>query len=306
MGERDIRSLDIGMLRTFEALMRDRSVSRAAESLFLSQPAVSASLNRLRETFTDPLFTRTGHGVAPTARALELAPRVEQVLADIGALLQAERTFDPETSQRIFRIAASDFPGYSVLPILGRTLAACGSPVRLLWEPLGTWSLEERLERGDLDVAMVARLNLPRELCYHVLCEDHFVYAVRRGHPLEGKQLTLDAFCTVPQVFLGYGTHVLDDFIDEQLARRKRQRRAQIAVSSFGQILHLLQCSDHAAVLPRRVADAHVERLTLFEPPFELPHYQSLLCWHAQAHADPGNRWLRGQILQVVESWSSA
>lgn len=300
MSERDIRSLDIGMLRTFEALMRERSVSRAAERLFLSQPAVSASLNRLREAFADPLFTRTGHGVAPTARALSLAPRVERVLAEIGALLQAERTFDPATSRRIFRIAGSDFPGYSVLPALGGLLAACGSSVRLLWEPPGTWSLEERLERGDLDMAVVARLQLPRELCYHVLYEDRFVYAVRRGHPLAGKRLTLGAFCSVPQVFLGYGTHVLDDFIDEQLARRKRKRHAQIAVSSFGQILHLLQCGDHAAVLPQRVASAYADRLVLFDPPFDLPRYQSLLCWHAQAQADLGNRWLRNQILRIA------
>src|SRR4051812_21895445 len=105
MKPRDIRSLDVGMLRTFEALLRERSVSRAAERLFLSQPAVSASLQRLRDAFGDPLFTRTSHGVVPTPRALALGPQVERVLADIAALLDDARPFDPATSSRIFRIA---------------------------------------------------------------------------------------------------------------------------------------------------------------------------------------------------------
>ena len=100
MSQRDIRSLDIGMLRTFDALMRERSVSRAAARLFLSQPAVSASLNRLREAFDDPLFTRNAHGVTPTPRAQALATQVEKVLADIGALLDAGRAFDPAGSDR--------------------------------------------------------------------------------------------------------------------------------------------------------------------------------------------------------------
>ena len=89
MAQRDIRSLDVAMLRTFDALLRERSVSRAAARLFLSQPAVSASLNRLRQVFDDPLFTRTGHGVTPTPRALALATQVEQLLADLAAPARA-------------------------------------------------------------------------------------------------------------------------------------------------------------------------------------------------------------------------
>src|SRR5687767_9886323 len=104
MGQRDIRSLDIGMLRAFDALMRERSVSRAAARLFLSQPAVSASLNKLREVFGDPLFTRTSHGVVPTARAHALAPQVQEVLRGIAGLLDADEAFDPARSSRIFRI----------------------------------------------------------------------------------------------------------------------------------------------------------------------------------------------------------
>lgn len=301
MKQRDIRSLDIGMLRTFDALMRERSVSRAAARLFLSQPAVSASLNRLRETFNDPLFTRTGHGVLPTPRAQALAPQVEKVLTDIAGLLDEGTPFDPATSNRIFRIAGSDQPSRLILPALGRTLTACGSGVRILWEPPSTWPLEDRLSKGDLDLAIIARIKLPKEVEFTPVYQDHYVYAMRRDHPRAGEPVTLDSFCEIPQIFLGYGTSVLDDMIDELLAKSGRQRLAQFAVTSFGQIIHQLQHSDHAAVIGQRVAQTHADKLHIQPLPFELPNYQQLLCWDAKARGDAGIQWLKGEILRIVQ-----
>ncbi len=299
MAERDIRSLDLGMLRAFDALMRERSVSRAAERLFLSQPAVSASLNRLREVFGDPLFARTSHGVTPTPRAQALAAQIEKVLADIAALLDAEQPFDPAGSDRIFRIAGSDQASRSVLPALGRALLACGSAIRVVWEPPGAWSLPERLHRGDLDLAVVARIHPPRDMETIALYEDRYVYALRAGHPRSGEPLTLDMFCTVPQIFLGYGSSVLDDTIDEILARSGRHRLAQFAVTSFGQIVHQLQHSDHAAVLGSRIAAAHTDKLHVQPLPFELPSYHALLCWDVRAEGDAGIQWLKTEILRA-------
>ncbi|MBC7437832.1 MAG: LysR family transcriptional regulator [Bdellovibrionales bacterium] len=302
MNPRDIRSLDIGMLRTFDSLMRERSVSRAAARLFLSQPAVSASLNRLRETFGDPLFTRTAHGVAPTARALSLASQVEGVLADIHALLDTDQPFDPATSQRIFRIAGSDNPSRIILPALARTLEQNRSGVRIVWEPPGTWSVAERMHKGDLDLAVIARIHLPREMESAVLYEDHYVYAMRAGHPKAGEPVTLDSYCETPQVFLGYGASALDDLIDETLGKSARQRRAQFVVTSFGQIVHQLQHSDHAAIIPHRVALDHADKLLVQPPPFELPHYQLLLCWDARASSDAGIQWLKAEILRAMKA----
>ena len=299
---RELRSLDLSLLRTFDALLRERSVSRAAAHLFLSQPAVSASLNRLREVFGDPMFTRTAHGVTPTPRALALAPQIDKLLVDIAALLREEQPFDPAASDRIFRIAGSDHASRSVMPALGRVLVACGSGIRLVWEPPGAWSLPERLHRGDLDLALVARINPPRDMETVVLYEDHYVYALRAGHPRRHEPLTLDMFCDVPQVFLGYGSSVLDDTIDEILARLQRQRLAQFAVTSFGQIVHQLQHSDHAAVLGSRVAATHAEHLHVQPLPFDLPCYQALLCWDARAAGDAGIRWLKAEILRVFDN----
>jgi DNA-binding transcriptional LysR family regulator len=298
MNPRDIRSLDIGMLRTFDALMRERSVSRAAARLFLSQPAVSASLNRLRATFGDPLFTRTSHGVVPTARAEVLASQVEKVLADIAGLLEADQPFDAARSGRIFRIAGSDHASHLVLPALTRTLIGLGSPIRIVWEP-ATSPLAERLQRGDLDLGVVARIHVPHDIETQTLYQDRYVYVTRRGQPQAGRPVTLDSFCATPQVFLGYGTSALEDLIDETLARSGRQRPAQIAVSSFGQIIDLLQHSDHAAVIAARVAQTHADKLVAHELPFEFPRYQMLLCWDARAGTDAGIQWLKGEIFRI-------
>jgi DNA-binding transcriptional LysR family regulator len=299
MAGADIRGLDIGMLRAFDALMRERSVSRAATQLFLSQPAVSASLNRLRKVFNDPLFTRTAHGVAPTARAEALAPQVEQVLAQLAALLQDQAAFDPALSDRVFRIAGSDHASRSVLPPLVHTLNACGSGIRIVWEPPAPASVPERLARGDIDLAVIARIRPPRDLQTVPLYEDRYVYALRRGHPRAAEPVTLDLFCTIPQTFLGYGSSVLDDRIDEVLARHGRRRQAQVAVNSFGQVLHLMEHADHAAVLGSRVAAAFGERLQVQPVPFELPSYQSFLCWDARTEGDAALQWLRAQVLQI-------
>lgn len=304
MSQRDIRSLDLPMLRAFDALMQERSVSRAAARLFLSQPAVSAALARLREVFGDPLFTRAAHGVVPTPRALALAPQVARLLADAAALLESGETFDPATSSRIFRIASSDYPSRIVLPALGRRLADCGSQVRIVWEPPGNAPLAERLRSGALDLALVARIRRPADMDTEVLYEDHYVHAVRAGHPRAAEALTLDSFCEVPQIFLGYGTSILDDLIDDTLARSGRRRVVQIAVTSFGQILHQLRHSDHAAVLPARVAHEHADELCVRPLPFALPTYLSLLCWSAPALADPGVRWLRDAVRAIVRAAS--
>jgi DNA-binding transcriptional LysR family regulator len=300
MNQRDIRSLDLGVLRTFDALMQEKNVSRAAARLFLSQPAVSASLNRLREVFGDPLFTRTARGVVPTERALALAPQVRQVLDGVAALLEGDADFDPARSNRIFRIAGSDHASRMLLPALSQMLVQLGSGIRIVWVPPGTWSLAEHLHKGELDLAVIARIQVPRDIETQVLYEDSYVYVMRKDHPRAGEAVTMESFCEIPQIFLGYGTSMLDDLIDETLAKSGRQRLAQIAVTSFGQIVHQLRHSDHAAVLGGRVARQFADELHIQALPFELPGYQSLLCWDARSATDGGVQWLKAQIAGIV------
>lgn len=301
MAERDIRELDVSMLRTFDALMRERSVSRAAERLFLSQPAVSASLNRLRRLFDDPLFTRTAHGVVPTPRALALAPRVENVLERLNALLQSARAFDPATSDRIFRMSGSDYIGQLLLPVLARRLSALGSRARVVFEQAQLATLAQRLQKGDLDIAVLPSEWPLARVESDLLYEDHFVFVARRGHPLFAEGVTLESFCEAPQVFFGYGASGLEGMTDDILRAMGRERFVQLAVSSFGQLASILEHTDLAAVIPSRVASLHAARLSVHPLPFDMPPYKLFMCWNPRTSGDPGLQWLRAELRRAAQ-----
>lgn len=297
MSAADIRSLDIGMLRTFEALLAERSVSRAAERLFLSQSAVSSTLKRLREAFADPLFSRAPHGVEPTPRALVLAPHVQAALAEIGKLLSAGQDFDPAQSDRIFRIHGSDHMGTTILPRLCAELAALRSGVRILWEP-ANHRTSGALQRGDADLGVLPRFTPPEGLWTEALYEDCHVLAARRG--LFTGPVSLDRFCAAPQVILGYGRSTIEELVDQVVARARLRRYPQVAVTSFAQIAALLVDSDHVAILPARVARVYADRLASHALPFELPRYQLHLCSGLRSESDPAVQWLRTRIKQIL------
>lgn len=300
MARIDIRSLDVAMLRTFDALLSERSVSRAAARLFLSQPAVSTSLKRLRGVFNDPLFTRTAYGVEPTARALALAPHVHTVLDELGKLLNAGQSFDAAQSTRVFRLLGSDSMSTRVLPALCRTLTDCGSGVRLHWD-LANHSACERLLRGDADLGLLPNTAAPPELSAQLLYEDHYVAVTPKG--AFAAPLTLDDFCAWPHVFLGYGRSVLEDSIDRTLQKARRQRLAQVAVGSFAQMAHMVAGGSHIAVFPARTAALYADRLDAHPLPFVLHHYGIYLCTHPRAEADPGVQWLKQQAARILGNW---
>ena len=299
MDRPDIRGLDLAMLRTFDALLRERSVSRAASRLFLSQPAVSASLKRLRETFDDPLFTRTAHGVVPTPRALALAPRVAAVLDELQGLLNMDRAFDPAKSDRILRIAGSDHSSRSLLPLLCGELTACGSRIRLGWELADYSQLPERLRKGDIDLGLLPRMAPAAGVESELLYEDAYMAVARRGHPRYAKGMDIEAFCAMPHVVLGQSRSMLDDTIDQILARQGLSRHLQTAVTTFSQMTDLVASTDAIAVFPQRVAARYAEQLEAMPLPFPLTPERVYVCWDARSTADEAVRWLRDALIRL-------
>ncbi|NDZ17175.1 LysR family transcriptional regulator [Variovorax sp. WS11] len=299
MNRPDIRGIDLAMLRSFDALMRERSVSRAASRLFLSQPAVSASLKRLRDIFDDPLFTRTAHGVVPTPRALALAPRVEAVLQDMQQLLNMDRTFDAANSDRILRIAGSDHICRVLLPLLCQELAASGSRIQLAWELADYSQLPERLRKGDIALGLLPRMTPPVAVESELLYEDAYVAVARRDHTSFAGGMSLEAFCAMPHVVLGQSRSILDDSIDQALARRGLSRHVQAAVTTFSQMTDLLASTDAIAVFPQRVASRYASVLDALPLPFELPSYRLYVCWDTRSNADQAVLWLRDALVRL-------
>lgn len=302
MSAADIRSLDIGMLRTFDALLAERSVSRAAARLFLSQSAVSSTLKRLREVFADPLFTRTAHGVEPTARALILAPHVQAALNEIGRLLAAGQEFDPAQSDRIFRVHGSDSMSEQILPALCSELMRLQSGIRILWEP-ASYNTPMALQRGDVDLGVLPRFTPPEGLLYESLYEDSYVMVARPGQ-FHGP-VSLQAFCAAPQVILGYGRSTIEDLVDQAVARAKLRRHSQVAVTSFSQMAAIVAASEHIAIFPVRVAKRYAQTLSSHPLPFTLPQYSLQLCSHLRTESDPGMQWLRSFFKQRLQPVSA-
>lgn len=299
----DLRALDIGMLRTFDALMRERSVSRAAARLFLSQPAVSGSLAKLRRTFGDPLFKRTPHGVSPTPLALSMADAVADLLLRMGRLLENGHSFDPTGSDRIFRIAGSDYSSRLILAPLMARLHATNASVRIAWEPPQFHTLFERIRRGDVDLGCAPEPSMRSGLNSAVLFEEHFVLVTRKGHPgFTGSEDPLEAFCQWPHVFFGFRYPNIESVLEDSVARHGRHCLVRLSMPSFDQAADVISRSDMISVFPARLARLFGDRLQTLPLPVHLEGYRSCLYWDRGTEEDPGLRWLREEIRQVAHA----
>lgn len=297
----DLRSLDIGMLRTFDALMRERSVSRAAARLFLSQSAVSGSLAKLRRTFGDPLFRRTASGVAPTPLATSMAAQVADVLARMSRLLEAGHQFDPAASDRIFRIAGSDYSSRLLLPGLVGRLQSMQARVRVAWEPPQFHTLHERIRRGDVDLGCAPEPSMSPGLCSAVLFEEHFVLITRKDHPgFRGDRDALASFCEWPHVFFGYRYSDIESSLQRRVAEHGRRVFVQLSLPSFDQAAEVIARSDMISVFPARLAGLLGHRLQVLPLPVPIDGYRSCLYWDRSTEDDPGLRWLRDEIQAVA------
>ena len=296
----DIRSLDITLLRAFDALLREGSVSRAAARLHLSQPATSALLARLRELFDDALFIRHARGVTPTPRALQLAEPVRRLLDDLRALLEPVAGFDPATSARVFHLAMNEYASVTLLgPLLTRVVAQAPA-VRIACVPLDPDRLRTLLAEGDLDAAVLVRHRAPRELHHVPLLDEDFVLAVPAAHPLARKRrLTAADVVALPHVFVSPVTPSFSGAADAALQALGLRRTVLASVNSFAAAIGAVACGGLAAILPRRLVAAQAPRVALRELPFDMPTLDMVWVTHARSTQDAGLDWLLGEMKQV-------
>jgi DNA-binding transcriptional LysR family regulator len=294
----DIRTLDLNLLKAFDALMDERSVTRAAARLALTQPAVSGMLVRLRDAFGDPLFVRASRGVVPTARAEALAPAVRQVLLEVETLLQPPR-FDPAQAELTLTVAATDYAlRAAVLPWLV-ALRAQAPGVRLAVQPIDDARLAAQLERGEVDLALTTPQAAPPGLHARALFDEHYVCVARRGHPvLEPGGCTLERFCAQDHALVSYGGTPFEGATDRALAGIGRQRRVVTTVGSFMMLPELLRRTDLIAMAPARLV-VDEDGLDSCQPPLAVPGFTKLVVWHARHHHDAGQRWAR-ELLRAV------
>jgi DNA-binding transcriptional LysR family regulator len=317
----NFRTLDLNLLRVLDAVLTERSLTRAARQLAMTQPAVSNAMRRLREALGDDLVQRAGFGVEPTPRAQALWPAVRAALHSLEQTLSPGE-FDPASSQTSFVLAMADATAAELMPGLVETIEreAPGVFIRVL--PLSTRDPRRLLSEGQVDLAVghfpavLADLTaqtqalspgsgLPGSASFsHTrLYDGQYVCVLRKGHPLARKRsLSLDDFCAAHHLLVSFSGRPFG-FADEALASLGRQRRIVLTVNQFFTAGRVVARSDLLTVLPRhfvRVADSAGD-LVIRELPFDMPlvHVDSL--WHNRHNTSSSHQWLREKVALAAQ-----
>lgn len=295
---RDIRSLDLNLLRALDALLDERNVTRAAQRLGLTQPAVSGMLTRLRESFDDPLFVRTQRGIVPTLRAIELAGPLKQIIADVEGLLQPFE-FNPSTAEFTLSIAATDYALQAVVVPFIAKLREQAPGVRLAVRPVEDGQIQAQFERGDVDIALMTPESAFPDSHARRLFDETYVCALRKDHP-DGNQetLTLDRFCALDHALVSYSGEKFWGVTDDALAKIGRERRVAVTVTGFLVLAGVLRTTDLIAVVPRRLVE-EAQGLVIKTPPVEIPGFTKIATWHERTHRNPGHKWARALLFET-------
>jgi len=297
----DLQTLDLNLLRVFDAVARERHVTRAAESLNLSQPAVSNALARLRATLHDELFLRRPGGVEPTALALSLAQPVAEVLDRLRQMLALQAPFDPATTDRFFTVALSEYAESVLAPPLLELMAREAPQALLAIRHADRTNAEALLERGEAELA-VAVLSDPPALYTRVrLLPEAFLTLVRPGHPLAEGPMTLERFAAFPHL-LHSPNGSRDGALDGPMRDAGHPRRIGAVVAHLGAVPDVLSRTDMVMTLSARLAQrmAETHGLVLRPCPVEIRHTRLSMIFHRRFEADAGHAWLRRLILSVA------
>lgn len=309
----NFRTLDLNLLRVFDEIMAERSLTRAARKLHLTQPAVSNALRRLREVLGDDLVQRSGQGMAPTPRGLALWPAVRDALRQLEALL-APGEFVPAEATNTFVLAMADATAADLMPGLVAVMAreAPGVSVRVL--PLTTRDPRRLLDEEAADLAigyfpavladLTARAQAGEAVgfAHHRLYDGEYVCVMRRGHPLARGPLSLERYRAARHLLVSFSGRPYG-FVDEALASLGLQRRVVVTVNQFFTGGRVVASSDLLAVLPRHfvpvtgMGDALVVR----ELPLSMPIVHVDALWHQRHQHLAAHQWLRGALVQASQ-----
>jgi len=297
----NIAALNLNLLPVLDALLAERSVSRAGARLGLSQPAVSNALAQLRALLGDPLLVRGPRGMVPTERALALAGPLGAALSALAQGLEPAQAFEPAQAERSFTILTSDFVAFALLPRLLARLEREAPRVRLQIRAWQDHRVPPDLERGDADLAIGLTRTLPPGHRDEQLFFDRFVAVVRKAHPaVRGGKLTLGAYVKQRHIRVssqpdGRGA------VDVALAERGLTRTVALRVSHFLLVPAILMATDYVAALSELVARpfAEVWPLRIFKVPVAVPTAWVRAIWHERTHASAAHVWLRRVVAEV-------
>ena len=308
----NFRTLDLNLLRVFDEVMAEKSLTKAARNLSITQPAVSNALRRLRETLGDDLVRREGHGITPTPFALMLWPHVRQALDQLQSAL-VPQPFIPEEARNAFVLAMADATAAELMGGLGQALEQHAPQVSIRVLPMTTRDPRSMLNEGVADLALgyfpavlsdlTAKAQSGEAVAFEHqrLYDGEYVCVMRRGHPLAQKNISLDAFCNARHLLVSFSGRPYG-FIDEALTSIGRQRRVVMTVNQFFTAGRVVVNSDLITVLPKHFVPTTgiANELFMCDLPFKVPTLHVDALWHRRQHSQSGHIWLRKILLSVA------
>ncbi|VWX61906.1 conserved hypothetical protein [Burkholderiales bacterium 8X] len=308
--ENAMRKLDLHALRCLCVLVEQSHVSRAADQLGISQPAMSTMLAQLREVFQDPLLVRTAKGMAPTPNALRIAASARAALDTMEEAFSLTRAFDPATAETVFRISATESVGFLLLPRLTRLLEQVAPNVRLVLSPSEPARFREQLEEGRADLVAGFLPNPPEALYTAMLYEQELRVVAAAAHPRIRGTLTGEQFLQERHVRYKplHGESSIEQHVEQLFAAQGRTRRIAVTVPSALASASIVAASGHIATLTQAVAEhaAKADALQVLVPPFPLGVARVSLFWHERTHASSAHVWLRQVIRGLFHGEATA
>ena len=296
----DLRRIDLNLLVILDALLEERHVSRAAERLAMTQPAVSHALNRLRELLGDPLLVRSGNQMQLTRRAFELAGPLREVLGGVRRLVLGD-AFDPASAELELRLGMSDYGAWVVLPGLLPVLRREAPGVHLEVRQASRLDMAEQVASGELDGALGVFPLLPEGLRVQRLFEERFVCLCSSQTLGTSARLNLDDYLAAPHLRVALQQSPAEE-IDSHLERLGRRRQVAATVPHFSVAPSLLAGTDMVLTIAARMLPDDLDRFGLasFEPPLKLAPFDFVQIWSDASDDDPARRWLRGKLAEVT------
>lgn len=297
MPELNLSKIDLNLFVVFDSVMAERSVSRAADKLNLTQSGVSRALARFRGLMGDPLFVKTPAGMQPTTLSETIAPEISRVLANIRDIIHPPEIFYPQTTDHTFTIGLTDYMSYVLLPGLIEKLRTVAPRVKLIAMSTNVLSSVGMIERGEVDL-IVGRIvpDMPANISHSPLFQTSNVCVARGDHPAFAGPLTKDAFLAYDHLHISpWGKAGL---VDEVLRRHGAIRQRPYTVAHFLSAPAILERTDLITIVPSRVATHLVERygMAAQPSPFDLGIDDMVQLWHRRLDKDAALRWLRAEI----------
>jgi DNA-binding transcriptional LysR family regulator len=298
----DLNRLDLNLLKVFDALLEECSVTGAGMRLNLAQSSVSHALRRLRTSLGDPLFIRNSRGVQPTAVALRLGSSVSQALIALQAAIDNSTLFDPSTSQRVFNLAMTDVVELNHLPHLVAHLKATAPNASIVVHQLPRDSYRDALEAGVIDLAFGQLPARHHDLLQQYLFDEHFACVMHAKNPLR-QAFTLATYMKADHVVIS-SPEVAESLIKKALGEQASQRRVAMQVPHYRVVPFVLAEADLIAILPKTISTAFARLGLLVERPvpFVIPAVRIYQFWHERSGCDPACQWLRGTIAKLLLS----